>query len=343
MAAAGPTEKLKTNKRLVSAFPTDVDDQKALDLVADHYHQQLAQDAAAREYLASRRIGGQELVDKFRIGIADRTLGYHLAPAALKDGREMRARLQRLGVLRESGHELLRGCVTFPITDDAGHVVGMYGRRIARPPRAGTEKTSVHWYLPGPRRGVFNLVDGIRGQETVVLCESIIDALTFYGAGIHNVTCAYGVEGFSDEILGALTSNGVKRVQIAFDADDAGDRGAEKVAAKLMAVGMECFRVKLPPRMDVNELAQKVTSTNMSMGLLLKSAEWIKPDTIQVQVPVAAALAAAGTKGGCGGGQAIATDDGDAATLSSKADAHLATATAIGVGHKPAGCRRSRR
>ena len=32
----------------------------------------------------------------------------------------------------------------------------------------------------------------------MALCESIIDALTLYYAGFRNVTCSYGVNGFTD-------------------------------------------------------------------------------------------------------------------------------------------------
>ena len=38
----------------------------------------------------------------------------------------------------------------------------------------------------------------------VILCEALIDALTFWTHGFRNVTTAYGVEGFTEEILEAL-------------------------------------------------------------------------------------------------------------------------------------------
>ena len=44
--------------------------------------------------------------------------------------QEMRSRLQRLGILRESGHEHFNGSVVFPIFDLEGNVLGMYGRKI---------------------------------------------------------------------------------------------------------------------------------------------------------------------------------------------------------------------
>ena len=87
----------------------------------------------------------------------------------------------------------------------------LYARKIADKQREGTP---LHLYLPGPHRGVFNL-DGWRGSETVILCEALIDALTFWCAGLCNVTSAFGVGGFTDELLQAFVANGVKRVLIA--------------------------------------------------------------------------------------------------------------------------------
>ena len=43
-------------------------------------------------------------------------------------GAEIRSRLQKLGVWRESGHEHLRGSLVVPIFDETGSVVQMYGR-----------------------------------------------------------------------------------------------------------------------------------------------------------------------------------------------------------------------
>jgi DNA primase len=50
----------------------------------------------------------------------------------------------------------------------------------------------------------------------------------------------------------------VRRVLIAFDRDEAGERGAQKVAERLMNVGIECYRIQFPKGMDANEYACKV-------------------------------------------------------------------------------------
>ena len=73
--------------------------------------------------------------------------------------------------------------------------------------------------------------------------------------GLRNVTAAYGVQGFTDEMLEALRSAGVQRVYIASDPDEAGQRGAEAWAERLLREGIECLRVELPGGLDANEFA----------------------------------------------------------------------------------------
>jgi hypothetical protein len=130
---------------------------------------------------------------------------------------------------------------------------------------------------------VFNL-QALKNSKEIILCEAIIDALSFWCAGYRNVTTAYGVEGFTAEILDAFKAHGIERVLIAFDRDEAGERGAAKVAEQLMAEGIECFRIQLPKGMDVNEYALKVQPAPKSLGLLIRKAVWLgagKPPPLQ--------------------------------------------------------------
>lgn len=72
----------------------------------------------------------------------------------------------------------------------------------------------MHMYLPAHEtRGVFNET-ALKAAKEVILCEAIIDARTFWCAGYRNVTTAYGVEGFTEEMLQTFRDQGTKRVLI---------------------------------------------------------------------------------------------------------------------------------
>jgi DNA primase len=260
-----------TVTKLPSPLERTADDRELLERVVGFYHQTLKESAEALGYLERRGLRHPELVERFRLGFANRTLGYRLPAKNRHAGADIRGRLQRLGVLRSSGHEHLTGSLVIPIVDADGVAVQLYGRKIRDDLRPGTP---LHLYLPGAHRDVFNRA-ALKASREVVLCESLIDALSFWCHGQRQVTAAYGVEGFTAEHLAAFKECGVERVLIAYDRDDAGDRAAGKLAERLQAEAVECFRVLFPAGMDANAL---VTSTEDPAGALaevLRSAEWI--------------------------------------------------------------------
>ncbi|MGH7857289.1 MAG: CHC2 zinc finger domain-containing protein [Candidatus Binatia bacterium] len=244
------------------------EDQELLAQVVEHYHGTLKESPEALRYLEQRGLVHPELIDRFRLGFANRTLGYRLPLKATKAGEELRGRLQRLGILRASGHEHFNGRVICPIFDAEGRVVELYGRTITPNLRSGTPD---HLYLPGPRRGVFHLA-ALRASKEIILCEALFDALTFWCAGFRNVTSAYGVNGFTDEHLEAFEAYRIERVLIAYDRDEVGERAAEELAKKLEPKGIACYRVQFPRGMDANEYARKVQPAEKSLDLVLRHA-----------------------------------------------------------------------
>jgi len=258
-------------RQAASPFTLEAGDQALLEQVTDFYHQTLLESSEALEYLDKRGLGNPELIRRFRLGYANRTLGYRLPPKAFKAGAEIRGALQKLGVLRKSGHEHLTGSLVVPTLGQSGEVVQLYGRKLRDNLRKGT---AYHLYLPGPHRGVFNRAS-LNGQPEIILCESLIDALTFIAAGFEHVTTSYGINGFTDEILAALKASGAKRILIAYDADQAGNQAAEKLAEKLTGEGFDCFRMNFPKGMDANEYALKVQPPLKSLGLVIRKAEWL--------------------------------------------------------------------
>lgn len=275
-SAADGAVKHTTVRRLSAPVAFDADDAQLLGQVADYYHATLKQSPEALAYLESRGFAGaaaMEAIDTFKLGYANRTLGLRLPEKNRKAGADIRARLERLGVYRDSGHEHLNGSLVVPLFDAAGRVVNLYGRKLRNDLRAGTP---AHLYLPGPRRGLFNRAALVPGAcAELIVCEALIDALSFWCAGYRNVSSAYGVEGVTDELVEAIRVAGIARVLIAFDRDDAGERGVAKLAAALQALGIDCFRIVFPKGMDANEYACKVSPAAKSLGLLIRKAEWL--------------------------------------------------------------------
>jgi len=276
--AAAPSDrpvKISTVPKLPCPLDEKATDAELLDQVVDFYHETLLASPEAMAYLEKRGIADDEAIHRFRLGYANRTLGLRLPKANRRLGAELRGRLAELGVLRSSGHEHLAGSLTIPVFDEQGRVTELYGRKVNDSLRKGT---AYHLYLPGPHRGVWNLA-ALRDSKEVILCESLIDALTFWVHGFHHVTASYGTNGFTDEMLQAFKAYGVKSVLIAYDRDKAGDTAAGKLADRLATEGLGCFRVLFPKGMDANEYALKVQPPQKGLELLLKKAEWMTGPT----------------------------------------------------------------
>ncbi|MCP4897527.1 MAG: toprim domain-containing protein [bacterium] len=262
------TAKKSTVPKLPCPVDQSADDPKLLGQVVDYYHETLLDSPEVLAYLESRGIRDDEAIATFKLGFANRTLGLRLPEKNRVNGAELRERLTDLGVYRNTGHEHLNGSLTIPVFDAEGRVVELYGRKINRL-RAST---ALHLYLPGPHRGVFNLA-ALRESKEIILCESLIDALTFWCSGFRNVTSSFGTNGFTTEMLEAMKACGTERVLIAYDRDDAGNVAAAKLAGKLGEEDISCFRVLFPRNMDANAYALKVQPATRALATLLRSAE----------------------------------------------------------------------
>jgi DNA primase len=186
MPLGGPVKAVKTSsvRKLPPPVSAEADERAALVQVVDYYHATLKQSPEALAYLESRGLKSPEMIERFRLGHANRTLGLRLPMKASNAGGELRGRLAKLGIIRESGHEHFNGSIVIPVIDEDGAVTEMYGRKITPNLRPGTP---VQLYLPGPHRGVWNW-QALKASKAVILCEALIDALTFWCAGFRNVT-----------------------------------------------------------------------------------------------------------------------------------------------------------
>jgi len=290
--------KTSTVPKLPCPLSIDAEGAELLGQVVDYYHGRLstAEGRAALDYLAGRGLDDERLVETFRIGLCDRTLGLCVPNSQRKDGAAIRDRLKALGVYRANGREHLRGCLTVPIysppqaDQGAASCCQIYGRRID--PKAPKDRR--HLYLARPLAGVFN-ADALKQRE-IILCESIIDALTFWRHGMEAVTCTFGTANFSAGLFEAIGAAKVESVRLAFDADESGEKAAGQAAAKLQAVGIECHRVKFPWGSDANSYA--LDQGAEALRHAVQSAEWLGAGTpsTKVALPLAASSFAEATE-----------------------------------------------
>ena len=243
--------KQSTVPKLPCPLKTSAEEGELLGQVAKFYHSRLASvnGHGVIDYLNQRGLADEAMIKKFRIGLSDRSLGLRIPHKNRKEGAELRDKLKTLGVYRQNGREHLRGCLTIPITNGKGEVVQIYGRRID--PRA--PKANRHLYLARKLGGIFN-PEALKSRE-IILCESLLDALTFYRHGMEAVTCTYGTENFTDELFEAIIGAKVESIRFAYDNDEAGERAFVRDAERAIAHGLEAHRIKFRYGSDANAFA----------------------------------------------------------------------------------------
>jgi DNA primase catalytic core len=234
-----------------------VKDRKLLARVVSYYQHTLAQDNRGLNYLKQDRgIADNQSLKDFGAGYANGTL-----LEILPEDPEVVKALKKIGILNTKGHEVFYNCVVFPLYNARGSVVNLYGRNI------DDEAGTTHLYLPGERSGLVNR-QAVKRSQTIILTESIIDALTLYDQGFKNAIPIYGVNGLLDEHL-SLLNRKIKSAYLVFDADEPGIRAVDAVSLRLKEKGITPYPVALPVN-DVNVYFKRHTPEQFES--LLKEA-----------------------------------------------------------------------
>jgi len=234
---------LERLKQLVPMPAASVRRPDLLARVCEIYHRCLLGSEAPQTYLKGRGLG-TEVWKAFRVGFCDGSL-----LKTLPNDGEVIAALQGLGLLTQDKKEHFRGCVVVPLTHPDKGVVGFYGRRI-RP-----DAKVPHLYLPGPRQGVLNW-QALKVSSSIVVAESVLDALSLWQAGVREASCIYGVQGMTEDFRALLKRFEVKEVTLGLDGDRAGLEATGKVSAVLREMGLEVSAVLWPEGKDPNQLLQ---------------------------------------------------------------------------------------
>jgi len=238
-----------------------VADKKLLTRVIGYYQHTFIEDPKGLNYLQSRGITNNQSFTDFGTGFVNGSL-----KNILPEDPEVIKTLKDIGILNAKGNEIFYNCVVFPLYDQEGIITGLYGRNID--PDCGAS----HLYLAGSRQGIINR-QAVKRSSTILLTESVIDALTLYDQGFTNVIPCYGVNGLTDDHL--FLFNSIKEAYLCFDSDQAGKDGAAKTAEQLKIKGITCYIVELLDK-DINIFFNRHTPEEFEQ--LLKAAN---PESVE--------------------------------------------------------------
>ena len=143
--------------------------------------------------------------------------------------------------------DVFRDRINFPIRDISGKTVAFQGRHTA----GGTPKYK--FSPPGAKIPLYPLSKPQAGE--VLLVEGLFDVLNLYDKGLRNAVCCFGTNNINEDKLRMLSIQGVSRVGVFFDGDDAGQKAAETIIGMCEKVGLLARNIHLK-EMDPGALTE---------------------------------------------------------------------------------------
>ena len=243
-----------------------------LNRVAEFYHKKFSENEKAQNYLfLTRKIKNKNLANAYKIGFSDGSL-----LKTLENQPEYKEKLLLLGVIKQNEKtkqyfEAFKNCIVFPIFDENNNCVNFYGRKIV-------DGVIKHLYLSGDNKGVFNW-QAYKQNQKIIICESIIDCLSFIDEGITNAVSIYGVQGSLTEHIEFIRKYKTKEIHLVFDKDSAG-RTAEIDTTKKLGdtfPNLDIYKINIPNAKDVNDYyCSNIDKTQCLSDLIKNNSEALR-------------------------------------------------------------------
>ena len=212
----------------------------------DYYAERLVDNDKALTFLRRNLLSADA---ELKVGFADRTLGKQLPSNRNKAGRDVRERLQGRRHPQSDRSRNVSRLRHRAVGEPERETTGIYGVRIDRN-GAGDKIVSIG-------SGIFNAA-ALTSFDEIIVCDSVLDAWTFCGAGYNNAIAADAVQLRQEHFAN------VRRVLLAHPNIDCDP-----------FVGKELLRINFPDDTSVNQYAIDNTSIDDCLGQRIRAASWI--------------------------------------------------------------------
>ncbi|MBQ4064834.1 MAG: toprim domain-containing protein, partial [Clostridia bacterium] len=153
-------------------------------------------------------------------------------------------------------YDIFRNRIMFPVIDVKGDIIAFGGRTIGNDPNESKYINSSDTPVFNKRRNLFALNFAKSDcAEQLILCEGYMDVVALHGAGFTNAVASLGTALTGDQAR--LMKRYTKSVIISYDADEAGQRAADKAFNLLGEVGLETRLLKVEDAKDPDEYIKK--------------------------------------------------------------------------------------
>ena len=197
----------------------------------------------------------EKTIRNFELGYApDQNEAFRLA--AIEEGFS-EERLKTLGLVNQSGRDMYRGRVIFPIHNLSGKVVAFGARTLKSSDREPKYINSPESALYSKRRVLYGLhlaKNAIRKADLCYLVEGYTDVISLVQAGVENVVSSSGTALTQEQarMIRRFTHN----ITVLYDGDPAGIKAALRGLDLLLEEDMYVRLVMLPPEHDPDSMVK---------------------------------------------------------------------------------------
>jgi len=207
----------------------------------------------ARNYLLNRKL--MEATSKsFSLGYAPsggKTLVQQAAKAGFSPDLLVGAGLASLR--QGTHHDVFWDRLMFPIVDVSGHVIGFGGRTLtdAEPKYLNTSETAI-FQKSRCLFGLHQARPAIQSSRQVAVVEGYTDCIACHQAGIEDVVATLGTA--LTEQHASMLRRYADRIVLVFDADQAGQKAADRALGVFLTLGVDVKIAQLPSGKDPCDL-----------------------------------------------------------------------------------------
>ncbi|HHV51493.1 MAG TPA: DNA primase [Clostridiales bacterium] len=219
-------------------------------------------------------------IRRFGLGYApgNNSLLHEMRRMGYKDDELTAAFLAARSKRNNQLYDIFQRRVIIPIIDIRGNVIAFGGRVLddSKPKYINTSDTLVF----KKSNGLFALNFAKASKEgSIILCEGYMDVISLHQAGFQNAVAALGTSFTKEHAL--LLSRYANEAILIFDADSAGQKGAQRAISYLRQSGIHIRVVTIPDGKDPDEFIKKYGPERFKL-LLEKSANDIEYQLIQL-------------------------------------------------------------
>ncbi len=228
----------------------------------------LPENKNVQQYFAERGLT-RRTITRFGLGYAADSL--HRLTDAMKLKGYSEEELYDAGLVKRSDkariYDSFRNRVMFPIIDVRGNVIAFGGRVMddSKPKYLNSPETTV--FHKSRNLFALNLAKNTK-QDYFILAEGYMDVIALHQAGFDSAVASLGTSLTEDQAR--ILARRTNKVVIAYDADGAGQRAAQRAIDILRKCGLQVNVLKIPGAKDPDEFI-KAKGPDLFKALIEKS------------------------------------------------------------------------